>query len=147
MWQIRCSSPAICHRVRCQETFCIWFLSLFFFFSYSLWVVDAHIHKVCPTYTASDCDVWQGIFFEYLHWDTVILLEFQLHFLPDIVAAVYVYWIDDWRLASRCSWGWNERAEMYFSCRSWAESWLLGLEIGIVETVQLSPHYRTYVRL
>ena len=95
MWQIRCSSPAICHRVRCQETFCIWFLSLFFFFSYSLWVVDAHIHKVCPTYTASDCDVWQGIFFEYLHWDTVILLEFQLHFLPDIVAAVYVYWIDD----------------------------------------------------
>lgn len=32
-----------------------------------------------------------------------------------------VCWSDNWRLASLYFRGWNERAEMYFSCRSWAE--------------------------
>lgn len=144
MWQIRCSSPAICsHLASCRETFCIWFF--FFFF---LRVVDVRIREVWTTYTASKCDVFRGIFFEYMHWDTVITLEFQLYFVPDIIAAVlYVGVITGGWLHCIFEAGTSELKCIFHAAAERSVSCCWVLKRVLWRPVQLSPHYRTYVRL
>ena len=117
MWQIRCSSPAICsHRVSCRETFCIWF------FSFPVGCRRAHPWSMDDVYSLR---LWcvRGIFFEYMHWDTVIILEFQLYFIPDIIAAVlYIGVITGGWLRGVVEAGMNELKCIFHAAAEWRVS-------------------------